>query len=259
MAVAAIRSNKTGAVTSSGTKEAARYAIPRLPGPARLIVLPTGTQVAVETRCRYDARLARISILGPTSRAATLWVEGPAPIEVELDAAVWSRMTRVRADTVTDRVVPAATLGMMSGDVEPGDATASARLAHGLVAHASRQHDPAGAAIIAAFSALVARLDVGDVAAAAATLGITPHLLRRTTLKHFGFAPKLLMVRARFLAALEAFRVSGMRFDSVLGFGYFDSSHFLRDANRFLGTTPRRYLDRVAAMAPGAWDYAAAA
>lgn len=236
----------------------ARYAIPRLPGAARLIVLPADTQVAAETRCRFDAQLARVSLLGPTSRAVTLWVEGPAPIEVELDAAGWSRITHVRADTLTDRIVPAAAIGIASPAL-PGDALGCARIAHALAAQ--RRHLPAepGDAVTRGFAALVGRFDVTDVGAAAEMLGVSPHLLRRTTLRYFGFAPKLLLVRARFLAALEAFRQSGLRFDSVLAFGYFDSSHFLRDANRFLGTTPRRYLERTAALAPGEWDYAAAA
>jgi methylphosphotriester-DNA--protein-cysteine methyltransferase len=238
--------------------DATRYAIPRLPGAARLIVSPAGTQVAAETRCRYDAQLARVSVLGPTSRAVTLWVQGPPPVEVELDAASWSYLTHVRADTLTDRIVPAATMGMASAAF-PADALGCARVAHALAAQRGHHGDHHGDAVTRGFAALVGRLDVNDVGAAAEMLGVSPHLLRRTTLRYFGFAPKLLLVRARFLSALEAFRRSGLRFDSVLAFGYFDSSHFLRDANRFLGTTPRRYLERIAALAPGEWDYAAAA
>jgi AraC-like DNA-binding protein len=228
-------------------------AIPRLPGPARLIVLPVGTSLSAETRCRFHAQVTRVSVLGPTSRAATLWVHGPAPIEVELDALAWSRRTKVRADTLTDRIVAGSLLDI--GD--PGDladAAACASFAHNVVSCLDvLRHDAPDDVLVRKFTAMTQRLDIADVATAADELGVNPHTLRRLTLRHFGFPPKLLLVRARFLAAFVVFQRSGMRFDSVLDFGYFDSSHFLRDANRFLGTTPKRYLERFAALLPCEW------
>jgi len=233
--------------------DAAPYAIPRLPGAARLIVLPAGTSLSAETRCRVQPQVARVSVLGPTSRAATLWVQGPAPVEVELDALAWSRLTTVRADTLTDRIVPAAVLDIGDPD-DASDARACARFAQGVVADANRiGHDAPHDAMLRAFAAMTERRAITDVATAADELGVSAHLLRRLTLRHFGFPPKLLLVRARFLAAFVVFRQSDMRFDSVLDFGYFDSSHFLRDANRFLGTTPQRYIERFAALSPAEW------
>lgn len=228
-------------------------ATPRLPGPARLIVLPAGTSVSAETRCRFHAQVARVSVLGPTSRAATFWVHGPSPIEVELDALACSRQTKVRADTLTDRIVPGSLLGIGDpGELADVAACTSFALDIASCINDLRRDNPDDA-LLRRFTAMTQRLDIVDVATVADELGVNPHLLRRLTLRHFGFPPKLLLVRARFLAAFVAYQRSGMRFDSVLDFGYFDSSHFLRDANRFLGTTPKRYLERFAALMPCAW------
>ena len=172
-------------------------AIPRLPGPARLLVLPVGTTLSAETRCRFHAQVARVSVLGPTSRAATLWVHGPSPIEVELDALAWSRRTKVRADTLTDRIVPGSLLDI--GD--PGDfadVAACASFAHDVVSCLDvLRRDAPDDVLVQKFTAMTQRLDVADVATAASELGINPHMLRRLTLRHFGFPPKLLLVRAR--------------------------------------------------------------
>jgi hypothetical protein len=50
-------------------------------------------------------------------------------------------------------------------------------------------------------------------------------------------------MRTRFLRALTAMLLSPVGPDfGVIPAGYHDISHFIRDANRFLGLTPRRFL-----------------
>jgi len=61
---------------------------------------------------------------------------------------------------------------------------------------------------------------------------------------HFGFPPKTLLMRARLLRSILALKLSGgsQTGYSAIDPAYFDDSHFVRDARRFLGMTPRQFL-----------------
>ncbi len=74
-------------------------------------------------------------------------------------------------------------------------------------------------------------------------LGLPAHTLRRLSLKRFGFPPQALLTRTRFLRSLMAVRAAGARGAyRAIDPGYTDASHFLRDCERFLGMTARRFL-----------------
>lgn len=82
-----------------------------------------------------------------------------------------------------------------------------------------------------------------DIVGMAAQLGIEGAVLRRLAIRHFGFPPKLLLRRARFLRSLLcACRTDRTTDYSLIDDSYFDLSYFLRDANAFLGMTPRRFM-----------------
>ena len=66
-------------------------------------------------------------------------------------------------------------------------------------------------------------------------------MLLRLTKRYFGFPPKVLMRRARFLRALTAMLLSPREEAAAVPRGYHDASHFIRDGHHFLGTTPRRF------------------
>ena len=74
--------------------------------------------------------------------------------------------------------------------------------------------------------------------------GMTMRRLQRLCLKAFGFPPKLLLRRARFLRSLHALRAArrGER-ALVIDPAYTDYSHFARDAQDFLGMPPQAFVD----------------
>ena len=78
------------------------------------------------------------------------------------------------------------------------------------------------------------------------TLGISPRHLAGLTRYNFGFTPKLLLRRGRFLRALsdilDKSREEGA--DSLTAAGYWDRSHFLRDCHLFLGCSVRDFRAR---------------
>jgi len=74
-------------------------------------------------------------------------------------------------------------------------------------------------------------------------LDLPVHSLARLAKKRFGYPPKILLTRSRFLRSLIALKQTDTaRSYSRIDHGYSDTSHFLRDSERFLGMTARRFL-----------------
>ncbi|MEG3169837.1 helix-turn-helix domain-containing protein [Sphingomonas sp. LB3N6] len=263
--------SRIDALGTMRSRSAGAFEISRLPGTARVLVIPEGTRVSARIRNRYYDRLPDVAIVGPSSQPVTLQIDGTAPVEIPLSPLDWSRLTAVVAATMSDRIVGARDLGITclddvadfamadldtarsdGADSDVADShvvdlatRAIARLAEAVVARDMTSLDVATTTLIAELMALIDAGSVDDAATAASQLATTPHNLRRIALRWFGFPPKTLLMRRRFIAALERFQETGMDFATITNFGYFDASHFLRDANRFLGTTPRRYLRRI--------------
>lgn len=82
--------------------------------------------------------------------------------------------------------------------------------------------------------------DVGAFADAAA---VTPRVLLRVCKQVFGFGPKRLLRRQRFLDTLGRIRITEKpRFDDLRDPEYFDQSHFNHEFHEFMGLSPKDYL-----------------
>lgn len=81
---------------------------------------------------------------------------------------------------------------------------------------------------------------VGDLAA---TSQLSVRAVERLAYRAFGFPPKLLLRRARFLRSLHAIREAqpGRR-ATAIDPAYTDYSHFIRDSHDFLGLSPQAFL-----------------
>ena len=95
--------------------------------------------------------------------------------------------------------------------------------------------------VYAAHRALVDE-DIGSVSQLAERLGMSSRSLERLSLKAFGFSPKLLLRRQRFLRSLAQFMLDpSLTWIRTLDFHYVDQAHFVRDFRSFMGMSPRRY------------------
>lgn len=66
--------------------------------------------------------------------------------------------------------------------------------------------------------------------------------LQRFSFKRFGYPPQALIARTRFLRSLMAVKAAGERNSyRAIDEAYTDASHFLRDCERYLGMTARRF------------------
>lgn len=82
-----------------------------------------------------------------------------------------------------------------------------------------------------------------DVPAFAAAVGVSSRTLHRLCLRLFGFAPKRLLRRQRFLDTLGQVRSAvGEPLQEALDAAYFDQAHFYRDFRDFMGMSPRAYF-----------------
>ncbi|WP_047807027.1 AraC family transcriptional regulator [Pelagerythrobacter marensis] len=95
---------------------------------------------------------------------------------------------------------------------------------------------------IAAIHAMLLDDDFGDVAAMARRAGLTTRTLERLARRAFGFPPKLLLRRQRFMRSLARFMLDpDANWSGSIDGCYYDQSHFVRDCHRFLGMSPSDY------------------
>jgi len=219
-----------------------------LPAPPMICVLLDAGQVGIAIR-NHRFEPAPVSLYGATSCAFRATTHGGLQVGIGLTALGWIRLLTRPAGSFHNRVVPLddllpatvaqhllGALGALNdeSDIAP---TLDAILAPLFIRH--HPHEDA----VRRFTDLMLVDGVIEIADAADRLGLPATTLRRIAIHAFGMPPKLLLRRARFLRSFVSLLRSGepMAYD-LIDSSYYDSSHFLRDANTFLGTTPRRFM-----------------
>ncbi len=95
--------------------------------------------------------------------------------------------------------------------------------------------------IIAAHAALIDPA-IGTVAQMTGRLGMSVKQLHRFSVRVFGFPPKLLLRRQRFLRTMAAvIHDPAANWAEALDAQYYDQSHFNRDFREFFGMSPEQY------------------
>lgn len=123
----------------------------------------------------------------------------------------------------------------LEGRVAAADAFFLERLAR-------TQRSPVSAKI-EAVSLAIADPDCATVAELADRSGLSQPQLARLTRQHFGFSPKKLMRRERFLRMLHSMQgMSVGEWPHFLDPQYTDQSHMIRDFKHFIGMAPTRYF-----------------
>ncbi|MFN3991034.1 MAG: helix-turn-helix domain-containing protein [Erythrobacter sp.] len=189
------------------------------------------------------------AVTGPTSRAMRFRISGGYSWGIGLLPLGWASLCRVDADNYADRFVDGRSDPAFAPLVPLGDALAasSGDYAEDLAlieAHMARlfgHHEQHDAAILALNDALLDP-EMVSVADLTARLGMNVRSLERLSRRAFGFPPKLLLRRQRFLRSLARFMLDpSLKWLGALDCHYHDQSHFVRDFKRFMGMSPSAY------------------
>ncbi len=104
--------------------------------------------------------------------------------------------------------------------------------------------EPAARTIMQVFDALYDP-EVSSVDGLAERASVSRRTLERLCLRAFGFSPKLLLRRQRFLRSLAQFTIDpSLKWVGALDPGYYDQAQFVRDFREFMGMTPTEYGQR---------------
>jgi AraC-like DNA-binding protein len=193
-------------------------------------------------------RTPQVTLAGPTCRATRFRLAEGRAWGVGLLPAGWAALFGAQAGDYADRFVDAladpafASLGPLAEELAATDGGFDAELAvierhvAGLLEGAVP--DPA----IALLNAALVDPDLATVAELAARMGMTVRSLERLARRAFGFPPKLLIRRQRFLRSLAQYMLDpSLKWLGTLDWRYHDQSHFVRDFKRFMGMSPSAY------------------
>lgn len=192
---------------------------------------------------------ARFPVLGPRSREIHFRIHTTRLWSINLNPVGWAHYVRRPADEFADTMLdgfehPAFSPFWPLVDelfaAEPDPKSELSRILAFLENAMPDQH-PHEDRILAMFLALIDP-QVTSVAQFAARLGISKRTLERNCLKYFGFSPKLMLRRQRFLRSLNDFTLDpSLKWIGAMDAVYHDQAQFVRDFRRFMGMTPSRY------------------
>lgn len=198
----------------------------------------------------YDP-MPRAALYGTSTRAMRMTTTGGVIIGVGVSPLGWARLFHEPASAIRDQVVPLERMlppgqvSMLYEQLRASDQAAEIKPILDRFFVALLGPPSPDEPLIRAFVDLLREEADHDVDSAARRVGINPVQLRRLTIRYFGFPPKVLMIRARFMRSLVRMLLAGPQPDySLMAPSYFDLSHFLRDSDRFLGMSPRRFMDQ---------------
>ena len=194
------------------------------------------------------ARMGEATLFGPMAKAARIiGTPGAIVIGLGLTPLGWAQLVGEPANRFANRAVPLATLFPETGGLlaelrqATDDEQRVALLERWLEARLS-DPKPCDPHVDRLQRALVTG-NVSTVPAFADEVCVSERTLERLCPKLFGFAPKKLLRRQRFLRTLDKLqRNPGRTFTDSLDGHYTDQSHFVREFKAHMGMSPSAYF-----------------
>lgn len=189
-------------------------------------------------------------IHGPTSRPTFVRGHAGRAFGIGVLPTGWNRFWRARASDYADRFAPLETvMGADAGILETGLRTATGFEARAKVADTfmldllDRTKPASNEALVRALFQVLIDPASATVEQITSTLGLPQSRLARLSRRDFGFPPKLLLSRQRFLRMLGTLHARPYdEWPDFLDPQYVDQSHMIRDFQHFLGMAPSHYF-----------------
>ena len=200
-------------------------------------------------RSSADSRIMPARLYGPTSQ--TTRVAGYPPTRTASAGVLplgWARLIGVPAHRYADRIAPLSeAFGAAADELfaalqsAPDDAALCALLNDFFLRRLSESELPPP--LLSQAHALLLDPEIATAQEFAARLGLSSRQMARLSLDMFGFPPKLLLRRQRFLRTLARLRAHPEEpWLRQLDGAYYDQSHFVRDFHHFMGRSPTQYF-----------------
>lgn len=188
------------------------------------------------------------SMFGPTDRTRQFGTENGAMIGIGFTPLGWLKIVRRDAGRLANRFAPLDDALGTPGDAlavrlaECADDQARCAVLDDLFAGSGERTHPDETAAMVIQRVLI-DASAGTVDDVIAASGLSHRTLNRLCLRAFGFGPKRLLRRQRFLRTLARTRD---RLDqplaALLDDDYYDQAHFIREFRAFMGMTPTAYF-----------------
>lgn len=189
---------------------------------------------------------------GPTSQATHFVIEAPTRVwGIGILPQGWLRLVDTPAQRLADMTVdcaPQSPFGDFSGlhailfNGRNDPHAEAARIDAYLLALLDRRPAHEDEERIRLAHAALVDDDIASVSDLAERIGISSRSLERLSLRAFGFSPKLLLRRQRFLRSLAQFMLDpSLTWIRTLDYQYVDQAHFVRDFKRFMTMSPSTY------------------
>ncbi len=188
------------------------------------------------------------NVTGPTGKASRIFCKSMALAGIGILPLGWHRLVKAPADRWANRVgdLDNPEFGLfreiwtrLQGMSDPEEMAA---LFDGMLMGAINRPDALEKDIEDIHEAL-ADPDISSVSDLAGATGISQQRLERLCRRVFGFPPKRLLRRQRFLRTLGSVMLDpDLKWTAALDDQYFDQAHFNRDFQEFMGMSPGRYL-----------------
>ncbi|HWW56869.1 MAG TPA: helix-turn-helix domain-containing protein [Sphingopyxis sp.] len=193
----------------------------------------------------------RFVVTGPTSQASYFAAGNMRAWGIGILPVGWAKFVPLSAEELADRSCdggahPAFARFAPLADAlrRANDVDVAAALIDGHFCALLADAPPDDPAILSAHGALVDE-ELASVADLSARLGLSERSIERLSRRAFGFSPKLLLRRQRFLRSLARFMLDpSMAWIDTMDHHYYDQAQFTRDFRRFMGMGPREYAAR---------------
>ena len=202
------------------------------------------------------ARCPSFAVSGPTSRAVRIGIGPSRVFGLGLHPAGWARFVGADASGFADRIIdgaqdPAfaafAPILPLVEDPRAAPEAVAERINDYLLGHLERTaaRPQPRLALIRQLHEALRDPGIAHVAELAERLGTGLRSLERISLRTFGFPPKVLLRRQRFLRSLARYMLApGGKWSEALDEQYCDQAQFVRDFRAFMGMTPSDYSER---------------
>jgi AraC-like DNA-binding protein len=221
-----------------------------LPGTANIRISWLNKPIAVRIGERLFDPVPQAALFGPTSQAIHADTRGGFMVGIGVSALGWSRLFKQPATYVADAIVP------LDEFWPTEDTAALSRLLHDhdvarpvaplldsfLEPRLLEEHPDEE--LIGQLAGLIVDEGVGQVSDIVRAMQVDERRVRSLAKSYFGFTPRQLLCRTRFLRSIISVAGSGGSSIAVaVSESYFDQSHFNREARRILGMTPARFVE----------------